>query len=201
MHIDGRRLLRKLAFNGIKDVVKAEMGGKWSRNEAFNAGMRISGEGFYCGSLDSETWENKLSSSWVNERKRGTHSWEELCLTGNLNEWRWMEFIHRLHEQHSSGGLDQPSIRPQKSVSHSTCWGRIFHSYFYFFMPVRSRHVCFFSFCREPWLTVLPCVVGDTLTVLMCLCANVSWFLDVPGRSRTWRPPRLKIWIDCVSLS
>lgn len=30
MHIDGRRSLRKLVFNGRKHVVKAEMGGKWS---------------------------------------------------------------------------------------------------------------------------------------------------------------------------
>lgn len=30
MHIDGRRSLKKLAVNGIKHVVKAEMGGKWS---------------------------------------------------------------------------------------------------------------------------------------------------------------------------
>lgn len=45
MHIDGGRLLRKLAFNGIKNVVKAEMEGKWSRNEAFNAGMHTNGEG------------------------------------------------------------------------------------------------------------------------------------------------------------
>lgn len=55
MHIDGRRSLRKLAFNGIKNVVKAEMGGKWSRNEAFNAGMHTNGEGFDCRNLDYET--------------------------------------------------------------------------------------------------------------------------------------------------
>lgn len=29
MHIDGRKALRKLAFNGVKHVVKTETGGKW----------------------------------------------------------------------------------------------------------------------------------------------------------------------------
>lgn len=86
MHIDGRRSLRKLAFNGIKNVVKAEMGGKWSQNEAFNAGMHKNGEGFYCGNLDYETWENKLYSSWVNECTQGMHPWEELCFTVSQNE-------------------------------------------------------------------------------------------------------------------
>lgn len=55
MHIDGRRSLRKLAFNSIKNVVKAETGGKRSQNEGFNAAMQRNAEGCSCGNLDYET--------------------------------------------------------------------------------------------------------------------------------------------------
>lgn len=169
------------------------MGGKWSRNEAFNAGMHTNGEGFYCGNLDYETWENKLYSSWVNECARGMHPREEVCFTVNQNEWRWMKFIHRLplykkiqnvHKQRYFGGLHQPSIRPlftsdptlmqsKKLVSYSTCWGSctVFYIYIFFLMPVKSWHACFFPFCRDPWLTATPVRMwmrsSGSLTVLL----------------------------------
>lgn len=63
MHIDGRRSLPKLAFNGIKNVVKAKMGGKCSRNKAFIARMHTNRGEVYCRNLDSKTGENKLHSS------------------------------------------------------------------------------------------------------------------------------------------
>lgn len=206
------------------------MGGKWSRNEAFNAGMHTNGEGFYCGNLDYETWENKLYSSWVNECARGMHPREEVCFTINQNEWRWMKFIHRLplykkiqdvHKQRYFGGLDQPSIRPlftsdptlmqsKKLVSYSTCWGSctVFYIYIFFLMPVKSWHACFFPFCRDPWLTATPVRVWMRSSVqsdcppLLCLISICLCKCQlIPGHFRTWRPQRLTIWIDCVSLS
>lgn len=110
--------------------------------------------------------------------------------------------IQNVHKQHYFGGLDQPSIRPlltsdptlmqsKKLVSYSTCWGHIFYSDIYFLCRL-NPDMYVFSFYRDPWLTVIPARVWmcssvqfdcPPLLCLMsiCLCANVSWLLDISG--------------------